>query len=214
MEIKAGNLKIGADTLIFNLGSATHCPSGMTGQCDLFRTKKCYAMKAELQYPDVLPYRERQKAYWYSTSTADILEHLKKEFSRKRKVPIKFLRWNEAGDVATDEDLIRMVEIAEAFPSVVFYTYTHNQVAFDAFLSKGVAIPKNLVFNLSNFTRPGFNTFQVDGGFSVKSLKKEWQAYRADAVKRFGHRRTCIGDCSKCSLCKVSHGKEILVPLH
>ena len=107
-----------------------------------------------------------------------------------------------------------MADIAEMIPQLKFYTYTHNQQALDAFLATGGTLPPNLVLNLSNFKRAGFNTFQIDTTMKVRSLKEDWKKFRTHVRARDGHSRTCIGDCSKCSLCKVSHGKDILVPLH
>ena len=214
LEYSVGNLKIGADTIIINLGSATNCPSGVSGQCDLFRTNKCYAMKAEKMYPATLPYRERQMDYWYSHTADEIAAEIKTATSRKTKVPIKFVRWNESGDIRSADDLVKMCDIAKALTSLTFYSYTHNKVAVDDFLASGGALPKNFVLNLSNFSRPGFNSFNVDDTYKVASLKKDWKAYREHARETVGHGRTCIGDCSKCALCKVKHGKDILVPLH
>ena len=57
-----GNKKIGNDTLIFNMGSATDCPSKKLGLCR--HCDKCYALKAERQYPQVRPFRDRQADYW------------------------------------------------------------------------------------------------------------------------------------------------------
>lgn len=213
-EYSVGNLKIGKDTIIINLGSATNCPSGITGQCGLFGTRKCYALKAEVLYPATLPYRERQSEFWYAHDASQIAELISAAAARNLKVPIKFVRWNEAGDVRDAQDLQKMVDIASMVPHLKFYTYTHNAVAIDAFLAGGGKLPKNLVINLSNFSRPGFNSFNVDPSMKVASLKKSWKDYRKHARETHGHGRTCIGDCSKCSLCKVSHGKDILVPLH
>lgn len=214
MEYSIGNMKIGSDTLIFNLGSATTCPSGLSGQCDLHGTNKCYALKAERMYKSTLPYRERQGAWWKSHTAEEIAEAINAAISRKLKTKIKFVRWNEAGDISGPEDLEKMATIAQMTPQLKFYTYTHNQQALDQFLTNGGTLPANLVINLSNFRRPGFNSFMIDTTMKVQSLKKDWKAFRTLVRDRDGHSRTCIGDCSKCSLCKVSHGKDILVPLH
>ena len=71
LEVSMGNLKIGKDTIIFNMGSATECPSRKNGMCKL--GNKCYAIKAEISYPDCKPYRDRQKSYWLNSDIGQII---------------------------------------------------------------------------------------------------------------------------------------------
>jgi hypothetical protein len=55
-----GNRKIPKSTAIFNMSSALNCPSKKLGLCKAAsQGAKCYARKAEILYPQVLPYRER-----------------------------------------------------------------------------------------------------------------------------------------------------------
>ena len=98
--ISFGNSKLsrdgwGKDIAIFNLGSATNCYSNLTGQCTI--GKKCYALKAERQYPRVLNYRENQSVYWDSV---DYLQFYKDFMNivQKRTIKVKALRFNESGD--------------------------------------------------------------------------------------------------------------------
>ena len=217
MYAKTGNLKIGKDTLIINMGSATHCPSGLSGQCNLFGKRDCYAFKAEIQYKDTLPYREKQAVYWKSNDAFTFVEEINKIVSKKLKTAIKYVRWNESGDIASGECIQKLIDIAEMTPELIHYTYTHNKVELLKFLGDRKAksvFPKNLIINCSDFHVEGLNTFKVDFDYKVNSLKKEWKEYRNHAKATHGNNKTCIGDCSKCTLCKVSHGKEILVPLH
>ena len=62
--VQFGNNKLPKTTVIFNMGPAKECPANALGLCELGKTGKCYAMKAERLYPQVLPYRIRQKNYW------------------------------------------------------------------------------------------------------------------------------------------------------
>lgn len=71
---KRGNLKIGKDTLIFNMGSAEDCPSLKNGYCKVGH--RCYALKDEKIYPDCKPYRDRQATYWLNTQTKQIIEEI------------------------------------------------------------------------------------------------------------------------------------------
>ena len=55
---KRGNHKIGKDTLIFNMGPASLCPSKDRGLCQV--AHKCYALRDERRYHHVVPqYRFR-----------------------------------------------------------------------------------------------------------------------------------------------------------
>ena len=72
LDIKKGNKKIGTNTLIFNMCSATDCPSKKRGLCQLPDTKYCYAFGAEIRYKAVLAYRRRQEKAWDKLSATDI----------------------------------------------------------------------------------------------------------------------------------------------
>jgi hypothetical protein len=212
-EYSVGNLKIGKDTLIFNMGSASNCPSGKAGQCDLFNSNSCYALKSEKRYPEVLPYRTRQEEYWLGSDALTIVEDIQKVLSTnsRRKVALKYVRVNEAGDLHSEKCLDKLKDIARALPEIVFYTYTHRQ----DIIGEGVDLPDNLVLNTSNFEAKGCNSFSIDLTVKVRSLKKEWKIAREKIRENKGENSlSCIGDCSKCTLCKVSHGKVIWVPLH
>ncbi len=91
INISNGNKKIGNDTLIFNMNSATDCPSKRLGLCDI-EGGKCYAMKAEKQYPAVLPYRRKQQRYWEEYAADEIANELAALIKRKRS-PIKYIRF-------------------------------------------------------------------------------------------------------------------------
>lgn len=198
-----GNLKIGKDTLIFNMGSATNCPSKRAGLCNI----DCYAMKSERQYKAVLPYRTMQEKYWLTNDAFTISEDIQKAFNRKLKVKLKYVRVNEAGDFHSMDCVNKLIQIAEMLPEIQFYTYTHRS----DLISDNMYVPSNLVINTSNFSRKGFNQFKAIPEIKVKSMKEIQQKW--DEIKEFAD-LACIGDCSICGYCKKSHGKVIGVPLH
>lgn len=210
-EASIGNLKIGKDTLIFNMGSGTNCASGKAGLCDLFNTRSCYAIKSEVQYPAVLPARTRQEAYWLKADAFELAEAIQKAFSRRSRIKLKYVRVNEAGDMHSKECLEKLIQLAELLPEIKFYTYTHRSDIVTT--SKG--IPSNLVINTSNFKVDGLNQFAVERRVKTSSLKNNAMKVRKELRDIHGPRAlTCIGDCSACTLCKIAHGKDILVPLH
>lgn len=202
LKAKLGNLKIGKDTLIINMGSATRCPSKSLGLCSV----DCYAMKAERQYPAVLPYRDVQEQYWVNTDAFQIAEDITKFIGRKK---VKFVRFNEAGDLHTMECLDKLIQIAKILPELKFYTYTHRSDLITDNTFK--RLPKNLAINTSNFQRQGLNSFNIVEG--VKLSRKIGYLDVKNEIKSLGY-FPCIGDCSKCNLCKITHGKKIGVPLH
>jgi hypothetical protein len=210
-EYSIGNMKIGNDTLIFNMGSATDCPSGKIGLCTLFQTNDCYALKSEKMYPQVLPFRTRQESYWLENDAFTIAGEIAKAFARKLKTPLKYVRVNEAGDMHSSECLEKLIQIANILPDIIFYTYTHRS----DIVTNDITLPDNLIINCSNFTRKGCNSFSVEFNVKVNSLKKEFVIARHAIKKIHGaNALSCIGDCSKCTLCKINHGKTIWVPLH
>ena len=213
-EYSKGNLKIGTDTIIFNMGSATNCPSKLAGLCDI----NCYAMKAENMYPLCMPYRDRQEAYWLSHSADEIAMDLCGALHRHRRT-VRFVRINESGDLHSSECLTKLIKIAkivrDMFPKVVMYTYTHRSDIVNSKTAdrlKSHKVSKNLVINCSNFQRKGLNTFQAIPDIRVHSMAQISKV--KDKILNFGVDFACMGDCSVCGYCKKSHGKKIGVPLH
>lgn len=200
-----GNLKIGKDTLIFNMGSAHNCPSAKLGMCKI---PKCYAKKAEYLYPQVLPYRNAQESFWLENDEFTIAEHLHGALMRHKRV--KYIRVNEAGDFHSKECLTKLIAIAKMLPQFKFYTYTHRKDLVDS--RTWAKLPKNLVLNTSNFTRKNLNSFT--GVASVKVHRLADFIKVKSAIISAGFDYACHGDCSACSLCKVKHGKKIGAPLH
>jgi len=200
-----GNLKIGTDTLIFNMGSAHNCPSAKLGLCTI---PKCYAKKAEYLYPNVLPYRNEQEAFWLANDAFTIAENIQGAFMRHKG--LKYVRVNEAGDFHSKDCLNKLIAIAKMLPQIKFYTYTHRKDLIDS--RTWVKLPKNLVLNTSNFTRKNLNSFNGVGTVKVHRLG-DFVKVKAHII-RAGYDYACLGDCSACSLCKVKHGKKIGAPLH
>lgn len=183
-----GNSKIGKDTLIFNITSATECPSKKLGLCQLCDSSKCYALKAERMYKQVLPYRRQQAIYWAKTSLSRRVYDI--FWTKERHKAVKYIRINDSGDLRTQKDFDDIKDIARAIPEVVFYLYTARK---DLNLKHNV---KNLVVNGSGF--------MADNCFKVL-YKGENKLFREDL---------CPGSCSNCTLCKKAQGRVIRVLAH
>lgn len=177
-EYSIGNSKIGKDTIIVNMGSATDCVSYKLGLCKIGQ-RICYAMKAERQYPSVLPYRRRQMEYWRFTAPADIAFDIYSIV--KRHKGIKYVRFSEAGDFSTQRDVEKLFLVAKVLAGlrVVVYGYTaRRDLDF-------TARPSNCVMQGSGF--------MIDNEFRVVS------SYSKGAIR-------CKQDCRKCMLCKIAKG--------
>lgn len=208
MDYSVGNTKIGKDTLIINMGSTKECSSKKLGLCKI---EKCYALKAEIQYPNVLPFRMRQENYWLSTDAIGIVEDISYvwKFNGSRDISLKFVRVNESGDFHSHKCLTKLIHIAKMLPNITFYTYTHRSDIVDNGTYK--RLPSNLIINCSNFNRKGLNTFKAIVSVKVHSMK-QIPKFRKEILKFADF--ACVGDCSICGYCKKQHGKVIGVPLH
>jgi hypothetical protein len=107
---KYGNDKVGEDTLLFNMGSATNCPS--RDQCTvLCRGRTCYPAQVERHHPEVKAFRDRQESYWRSTPGEQIATDVLVRIGR-RPVPVRYLRFNEAGDFWSQECIDKLSYVA------------------------------------------------------------------------------------------------------
>lgn len=202
--ISIGNKKLSRETMIFNLCSASECPT--RNVCDFGKNGTCYAMKAERIYPQVLPYRTRQKEFWYSTTIDEKIEYFRDFLSHHKN--IKYLRINEAGDIRSVQDLKDIDTLALALKKshgIQTYSYTHN-------------IGLLLKYKPIHFTM----------NLSVDSCNQEIYDNNRDSFKRYNRFKavvktelpkfkcTCLGhDCmSKCKKCLKQTGRVIHVGIH
>lgn len=219
-----GNAKIGEDTLIFNMGSAHNCPSARLKLCPmaprhLGGNNSCYALQAEYMYPQSLPFRTLQKIQWEEWPAAKIADAMFTAISKKAntKYPIRYVRFNEAGDFYSVSCVRKAGKIAAyiaelckraGIPVVKFYTYTHRSDLFEGIGGKALinSLPANFTINGSNF--------KVHNEFRVLKISRAERDRRENGAKV--NKFTCLDDCTKCSLCKVhgSAGVTIVQALH
>lgn len=179
-----GNLKLGKDTMIFNMAPAHDCQSKRMGLCKV--GKACYAMKAEKCYPNVLPFRQRQAAFWTSCTVDEFVEAV----SQKKTKGIKYLRVNESGDFRNQADVDKLNEIAK----ILKEKYDINTYLYTA--------RSDLTFKDTHFVVNG-SSWMADNNF--KFIPKG-QEYKGKYV--------CPGDCRTCNLCKQKLGIEIGIKQH
>jgi hypothetical protein len=189
--IQYGNKKLPKTTAIFNMGSASDCPSDKLGMCAV--SEQCYAKKAERMYPQVLPYRRRQRNKWLKTSGTQLAFELLESFEKKRKKPTH-LRLNEAGDFYSQDCVDKAEEIARKLKSIAgvqVYVYTARK---DLDYSQC----KHLVINGSGFRKEGITRSFT----AVADVNADKSAF------------ICEQDCNVCSMCSTTEKKNIVVEYH
>lgn len=191
--VQKGNKKIPSSTAIFNMGSATHCPSLNKGLCYVASIGvKCYAMKAERLYPRALPFRLRQAKFWKKISAKEFVRQFL-EIQKSKRKPFTALRFNEAGDFTNQDCVNKAEEIAFWLhhEGITCYCYTSRS---DLDYSK----IRHLVISGSGFTKPGISNL-----FSTLHSLDELK----DGVF------LCPQDCNICSRCQ-DRGQTISVLKH
>lgn len=162
MAISEGNRKIG-NVLNVSLPPVKTCAS--CKQCMFY----CYDIKACLQYPNtVIDARIRN----YIILMRDRNEYFNRIQERlNHRKTNKFFRFHVAGDIIDIDYFDRMVQLAKANPDFIFWTYTKNYPAVNAWVknhgNNKAAIPSNLSIMFSEWrglemVNPyGFGEFRV-----------------------------------------------------
>lgn len=191
IDIKFGNTKLPASTLIFNMGKAEECPSMKLGYC--LYSNICYARQAEQFHSNCVPqYRERQANYWLSNSAETICQDLYEVIYKKRKKPTLF-RFNESGDFYSQECIKKLDQIAKYLKEkfdIVTYGYTARK---DLDFSNVSFLVKSSCSNNGNngITRVFEKKVTIPDGY----------------IK-------CPGSCKKCALCSSDKGYNIAFIRH
>jgi len=204
----SGNLKIPTTTAIFNMSSAKDCVSlekGLCKACIVSELKElinvCYARKAEVQYPKVLPYRNRQEKYWLEVTAEEFALSLLRINAGKR---IKFdkLRFNESGDFHDQEGLEKADKVAKLLSKygVTVYCYTSRD-------DLDYTNVKHLVVNRS---LNGLKEHEPVKGLSneflmiTKEEGEDWKKWPKGYAK-------CPSDCRICDRCSVKGKKSFII---
>ncbi len=192
--VSAGNKKLPKDTAIFNMGPAMNCPAEKLGMCQAVFNGKviCYALKAEVQYPNCKPYRDRQEKFWKGIDANEFAtQFILMNALRKKKFTA--LRINESGDFWGQKCVDKAEKIAFALSThgVAVYVYTARK---DLDFSK----VKHLVVNGS--------------GFKTKGVSNVFQYIETEADKPAGY-VVCPGDCRICRRCQ-NHNRNTVVVMH
>jgi len=182
--LSKGNEKLDKSILIWSLPAIETCPN--CKDCK----DSCYARKAEIQYPDVLPCRTRNYQESLKESfVSDMIHKIQKMIKSARKHYVRFVRIHESGDFYSKEYAEKWVEIARNMPEITFYGYTKAPEN----------IPDNLPENM-NIVESVMPDGRVNFGEKqeVIEMAKRWGATicpYGKAKKAF----TCGIECNACT---------------
>lgn len=182
--ISQGNSKIDRSCLIFNLPTAI-C-NGEHKQC-----KKCYALKAERNYPPVLPCRTNN----FNKSKSN--KFVKKVTEKLKKTSKKFMRIHEAGDFYSQIYIDKWKEIIQNNPEKMFFAFTKKYRKFD--FSEIEALPNfNLIISnpdgIKNYGSLGYCEYLVEthGFFLCPDGVEEGTKCMKSCFKCFSEKKVCF----------------------
>lgn len=151
--ISSGNTKLPKTTAIFNMSSASNCPSRKRGLCKAIVNGKnrCYAFKAERFYPTCKPYRDKQELFWKSSTDKSFVQYFL-ALNTLSNNKFDTLRFNEAGDFHTQKCVDKAEKIATSLKQNNIKTYTYTSRSDLNFSNI-----KNLIILGSGFTKDGIS---------------------------------------------------------
>lgn len=120
IHIVKGNTKV-KETLIFSLPPVRTCPK-RTKECEA----KCYALKFYRVNFRVRNAWEENFALSLRPDFAKLVIEEIKKIQSKSKKPFKYFRLNDSGDFYNQNYLDSWVEVAKAFPDLLFMAYTKS----------------------------------------------------------------------------------------
>lgn len=205
-----GNSKLPKTTAIFNITTASQCPSAALGLCPIVAEGKrrnashsgmwlCYAFRPEQFRTNVRDHRTFQQAWWDTVTPEQFVTRLRHEAGKRR---ITALRFNEAGDFRSNADIEKANAIAtllhEQDPSFNVYCYTARR---DLDWSNAPSlIVRGSGFNVDDHG----NT--LDGSFNL--LPKGQEYHKAPGTF------LCPGSCKTCHACLSNRFSHVFVAEH
>jgi len=174
--------------------------------------ENCYAVKAEIQYPDVLPCRERNlQESKKATFVHDMTDILRWNFSRPvfegKKI---WVRIHESGDFYNLEYLRKWINIAKKFPNVKFLAYTKAV----QFVAECIGeIPKNLVIRYSIWADTRQEQIEIASNLGLPIYTAFDKETIDEKVKSEGFTK-CLCDCQKCKKCYSGRTHKLAVTIH
>lgn len=195
-----GNHKLTDDIAIFNMGTATDCPSKKLGLCKTIKQGvSCYAKKAEVLYgKNVINHRLAQEAEWRLSKANDILFKISKRIQARRK-PTNYLRYNESGDFHDQSDIDKLSIVASGLK------YDFNITTY------GYSARSDLDYSRVTFIIKG------SGWYNQYTIGTTIVLNKTEPVPEGFHEcpGTYKGGCgANCNLCKVNYPFNIAFRKH
>lgn len=188
-----GNTKLPSSTAIFNMSSATDCPSAKLGLCKI--SHLCYAKKPEKGWaPNCVAFRSRQTEFWLGNNRFDFASKISAALAPKKN--INALRFNEAGDFHSQECVEKAVFAARVLDCQGIKTYVYTKRDDLNFRKRG------------DLQVIGSNKMYDIWYVSVKNAKQTFE--KSKAKKKF----LCPGSCKSCSMCITGKGVKVFAELH
>lgn len=193
--------------LIWSIPSVITCP-WRTPQCE----KLCYAKKAEVLYPEVLPcrtrnYEESKKDNFIQDMNLWLQWHLSRPSKQGKQC---YFRIHESGDFMNSEYLAKFITIAQNNPTIIFMAYTKSVNLLIPFEN---CIPANLIIRYSIWedTKQEQLDNALDMGLPIyTAFTKEVIGYK---VAHEGY-TLCECDCKNCKMCYSNKVDKIAVCIH
>ena len=198
MPVKVGNLKIGEDTLILNMNHPLNSYCSKKRYCNL--CSKCYAKKSSNTYINSCLYNIAAEINFMKLPADKIISDMEAVILNN-KTPIKFIRFNEAGDFISYKHFEKANKIATYFKNkynIISYSYTHN-IELEKYITE--INNSNIVINYS---------YDIKTDIPVKKCivinEQEIKNYVNDP-----NYIICTGSCTNCGYCKNQSDKRIVI---
>ena len=214
VAISFGNLKLKSDEncqfIIWNLPAIVTCPF-RTYLCE----HACYALKAERNYPDVLPARhfnlEVSKSVFFVPFMIRLVHELANKPKFKKAKRIVF-RIHESGDFYSYEYLLKWFEIANACKDIeklTFAAYTKSFPFLDMAFSNGIEKPENMTIRASIWA----DTPNEHLAIIAKYQLPIYTAYEKGNFPKQYAKCKCE-NCATCQMCFNAKAKKIACEIH
>lgn len=183
--VSFGNTKLSKNIMILNMCSASDCPADLLGMCPLGKngSAKCYALKAEKLWKEVLPFHKKQEKLW-DDHTSQELKEIFDDVLKRRRIKVKYFRFNESGDFKSQKDVEKLDQLAKHLASkwgITTYGYSSR---------------KDLDFSRVSFIIKG-SRFQTKDGQTDVFVDTPPKGYFVCPKKR-GNNIKCGEDCTAC----------------
>lgn len=189
---------LGEDTLILNMNHALNCYCSKKGHCNL--CDKCYAKKSSNTYINSCLYNIAAEINFIKLPVDKIISDIESVILNA-KTPIKFIRFNEAGDFISYKHFKKANKIATYFKNkynIISYAYTHN-IELERYITE--INNSNIIINYS---------YDIKTDLSVKKCI----VINEQEIKNYVNDHNyiiCTGSCTNCSYCKNQADKRIVI---